>query len=409
MSNRIDLAKQLLRDGEFAIAKQMLGKELADPQALYLLSLLYRYDDEYDQEKTIVDKALDMDGSNAYMRERLAWHNLPIFDRVVPRQPLHLPRDPKTIPSAEVLENLCFVTGADSKYFQLMVECIESLRATFLYKDVPICVLDCGLTKDEQEYLVTKLRVKEIKDPKKTGDIPEALTGGNISLTARTVLHRIFPGYQYYFHVDADAWVHDERAIDRYLALSQKYGIGGANDPGYPEPRENMKFIEYEGCCNLGIMPDQYWNPELFKTIPFVNGGIWCFNEKYHLFDKFSQYFQECVQSKGFHYHTDMTALHLVYCAQKITEAVSVYDNYHIPKYRNHPTLVQGDMLISNNGQNIIGFVHITPNANQIGYTGTHALDVQTGQPKQVSYHYRTWPWKDKPQIREMLLKESAE
>lgn len=47
MSSRIDLAKQLLRDGEYVIAKQMLGKEGSDPQALYLLSLLYRYDDEY--------------------------------------------------------------------------------------------------------------------------------------------------------------------------------------------------------------------------------------------------------------------------------------------------------------------------------------------------------------------------
>ena len=409
MSERVDLAKQLLREGEFAIAKQMLQKEVNDADAFYLLSLLHRYDDEYDQEKNIIDQALAIDSSHAYMRERLAWHNLPIFDRVVPRQPLNLPRDPKTTPSAEVLENMCFVTGADSKYFQLMVECIESIRATQLYKDVSVCVLDCGLTDEEKEYLTEKLGVNKIINPQETSHIPSALKGISISLTARTVLNKIFPGYQYYFYVDADAWIQDESCIGRYLSLSQKYGIGGSNDNGWPEPRENMKWIEYGGCCNPNIIPAEYWAPERYNDIPFVNGGIWCVNEQFNLLSRFSYYFEKCVSEKGFQYHTDMAALHLVYLECGTKDVVSIYDNYHIPKHQKHPTRVKDGILYSHNGEHVIGFVHITPHADRIGYTGTYAIDVSTGNPKQVSYHYRTWPWKDKPQIREMLAKEIGE
>ncbi len=222
MSSRVEMARKLVQENEFEVAKQILEKEHQDLEALYLLSLLYRYDDEYDKERAVVEKSLALDADQNYMKDRLKWHNLPIFDRVVPRKPLHLPRDPDTTPSAEVLENMCFVTGADSKYFELMVECIESIKATRLYKDVPICVLDCGLTDEEKHYLIEKLSVKEIKDPKKSSYISELLLGINISLTARTILHHIFPGYQYYFYVDADAWVQDERSIDRYLNLSQK-------------------------------------------------------------------------------------------------------------------------------------------------------------------------------------------
>src|SRR5688572_16686836 len=104
MSGRVELAVKLIREGELSIAAQILEKDVQNIQALYLSSLIYRYNDAYDKEKLIVDKALALDQSNQYMQERFAWHGLPLFDKMVTRQPLHLPRDPKKKPSQATLE-----------------------------------------------------------------------------------------------------------------------------------------------------------------------------------------------------------------------------------------------------------------------------------------------------------------
>ncbi len=137
MSSRVEMARKLVQENEFEVAKQILEKEHQDLEALYLLSLLYRYDDdEYDKERVVIEKSLTLSADQNYMKERLKWHNLPIFDRIVPRKPLHLPRDPDTAPSAEVLENMCFVTGQAQYHWSsshLFQRCIElSTKAKFV-------------------------------------------------------------------------------------------------------------------------------------------------------------------------------------------------------------------------------------------------------------------------------------
>lgn len=406
MSSRVDLAKQLLRDQEFAVAKQMLEKESEDPEALYLLSLLYRYDDEYDQEKTVIDKALKIDDSNTYMCDRLAWHSLPIFDRVVPRQPLHLSRDPDMTPSHEILEQMCFVTGADSKYFQLMVECIESIKATRLYKDVSIFVIDQGLTVDEKNYLVNSIKIKTIKNVKESfRDLD--LQGLSASIFSRAYLPNLFPGYQYYFFVDADTWVHDERAIDRYLKYACDFGLGGANESGATSARENVKCWDYPHCFQ-NILSNKYLDIERLRTLPLVNGGLWCMRQD--LFERYQFYMQECIDAFGLKYFTDMAALHAMMLERKISDVLSIYDNYQIPKHRHTlPFCDENNVFYAQQNRQPVGLVHLTPNAANISYTDTYALDVQTGQPRQVSYHYRTWPWQDKQEIQEMIRKEENE
>jgi hypothetical protein len=397
MSNRIDLAKQLLRDGEYTIAKQMLEKESADPQALYLLSLLYRYDDEYDQEKTVVDKALVMDGNNPYMQERLSWHNLPIFDRVVPRQPLHLPRDPKTIPSAEVLENMCFVTGADSKYFQLMVECIESIKATQLYKDVPICVLDCGLTEEEKEYLTTKLKIKEIKDMATV--CPEIQDGFLKNIFMRSQLDKLFPGYRYYFFIDADAWIYNENSIDTYINYATQYGIGIAKDLC---ASEHGKFYGFFGC-NPNIIASSLWNEELIKKAPAINAGIYCLDVQSSLCKKWTENVHANIQERGLQTFTDQSALSLALGALNIDAVLSPSNNYFYPV---KPAYLENNLFYSIDSKELLGCIHAAGGSGQqVKYTYYQKTAVQKdGTEVKVSYRYRVWPWKDKAQVRESIF-----
>lgn len=398
MSGRVDLAKQLLRDGEYAIAKQMLEKETNDAQALYLLSLLYRYDDAYDQEKTVVDKAIQMDGSNTYMQERLAWHNLPIFDRVVPRQPLHLPRDPKTIPSAEVLENMCFVTGADSKYFQLMVECIESIKATQLYKDVPICVLDCGLTEGEKEYLTTKLNIKNIKDMATV--CSEIHDGFLKNIFMRPQLDQLFSGYRYYFFIDADAWVYNENSIDMYISYATQYGIGISRDLCAPE---HGKFYGFCGC-NRNIIASSLWNDDVIKKAPAINAGIYCLDIQSNLCKKWIENVHANIQERGLQTFTDQSALSLALGMLNIDTVLSPSNNYFYPI---KPAYLENNLFYSLDSKELLGFIHAAGGSGQqVKYTYYQTKAIQKdGAEVTVSYRYRTWPWKDKPQTHGMIQK----
>lgn len=396
MSGRIDLARQLLKDQELAVAKQMLAKESADPEALYLLSLLHRYDDEYDLEKTVVDKALEIDGSNAYMRERLSWHDLPIFDRVVPRQPLHLPRDPKTIPSTEVLENMCFVTGADSKYFQLMVECIESIKATRLYKNVPICVLDCGLTDEDKDYLVKELHIKDIKDMATV--CPEIQDGFLKNIFMRPRLDKLFPGYRYYFFIDADAWVYNENSIDMYIHYATQYGIGISRDLCAPK---NGKFYGFFGCYPH-VIASSLWDEELIRKAPAINAGIYCLDIQSNLCRKWAENVDVNIQERGLQNFTDQSALSLALGALNINSVLSSANNYFYPV---KSAYLENNLFYSIDSKELLGCIHAAGGSNQLvkyTYYQTAALQKDGTQVK-VSYRYRVWPWQDKPQIRNLI------
>ena len=54
------------------------------------------------------------------------------------------------------------VTLADSKYFELLMELIESIKAHDKNKNVSICVLDAGLTEEQNKiHLVHQDRQKQ--------------------------------------------------------------------------------------------------------------------------------------------------------------------------------------------------------------------------------------------------------
>ncbi len=60
------------------------------------------------------------------------------------------------------------VSLADSNYFPLLLELVESIRRFKESENVAICILDAGLTAEQKEILITK--VDEIKSAE--WDIP---------------------------------------------------------------------------------------------------------------------------------------------------------------------------------------------------------------------------------------------
>lgn len=417
MSSRIDLAKQLLKDREFYIAKEVLEKEPNDSQALYLLSLLHRYDDEYDQEKTVVDKALEIDGSNTYMRQRLAWHNLPIFDRVVPRQPLHLPRDPKTIPSVEVLENLCFVTGADSKYFQLMVDCIESLRVTQLYKNIPICVLDCGLTEGEKHLLQTTFNIQHIQVPDWDTAVPASTHPGYKAMTARPFLSKYFPEFTYHIWLDADAWVQDERAFDELLALAEEQGIGWTPD---------LACQRFGRLYNWNFLQPQYRNAA-FQDSKTVCSGLLVLKKDSAPVKEWQRYMKEHGNDVHFYHMIDQLTLNLVYLNTQFNKTAEYQKTHYFPHSSIGCPHIDKEKRIYNFDKQIVGVVALADYHRKPASYRRPFMDLSVDcSPENLcaiesyfhneqllmlegvrldSFFYKVLPWADKGEIWEKIVK----
>jgi len=170
--SRLALAAELIQDHQFELAIEMLKKDASDLKSIILLSYLYRLFDKYDDEKEVIEKGLESGVTDSYLEDRKSWLNLSMFDKTVPRQKLHLPRDPLKVPDSKDIEKLCFITGGDTNYYPLIVECVESIRNTALYKDCDVFVLDCGLTDDQKNHLTEKLNAK-VYDPGWDVSVPE--------------------------------------------------------------------------------------------------------------------------------------------------------------------------------------------------------------------------------------------
>ena len=128
------------------------------------------------------------------------------------------------------------VTLADSKYFELLEELIDSIQSHEESKNVSICVLDAGLTKDQ----VSKLKKKVFSVKKAEWDIK--VPGYKVlkkewlkSQVSRAFLPKYFPNFTKYLWIDCDACVNSWSTVELYFRACDngKLGITQSIGPGY--------------------------------------------------------------------------------------------------------------------------------------------------------------------------------
>ena len=69
------------------------------------------------------------------------------------------------------MKSNAIVTLADSNYFELLIELIDSIDAHDKNKDVSICVLDAGLTEEQNK--IVKDKVYSVKKAKWDIEVPK--------------------------------------------------------------------------------------------------------------------------------------------------------------------------------------------------------------------------------------------
>ena len=128
------------------------------------------------------------------------------------------------------------VSLADSNYFELLNELIDSIIRFPKSKEVAICILDAGLTEDQK--LILSKKVEEIKSAEWDIDVPAFKVLGKEwlkSQVSRAFLPKYFPSYEKYLWIDCDAWVNDWKSVELYFKACEngKLGITQTLGPGY--------------------------------------------------------------------------------------------------------------------------------------------------------------------------------
>ena len=134
------------------------------------------------------------------------------------------------------MKNNVIVSLADSNYFELLNELIDSIKKFEQSKNVSICILDAGLTEDQKNKLSEK--IDEIKIAEWDIEVSEYKASGKEwlkSQVSRAFLPKYFPGYKKYLWIDCDAWINDWQSVELYFKACEngKLGITQTMGPGY--------------------------------------------------------------------------------------------------------------------------------------------------------------------------------
>ncbi len=128
------------------------------------------------------------------------------------------------------------VSLADSNYFHLLNELINSIKQFKESSSTAICILDAGLKEDQLKILSSK--VDEIKSAEWDIKVSSIKVKGKEwlkSQVSRAFLPNYFPNYEKYLWIDCDAWVNDWNTIELYFKACEnnKLGITQTLGPGY--------------------------------------------------------------------------------------------------------------------------------------------------------------------------------
>ena len=128
------------------------------------------------------------------------------------------------------------ISLADSNYFELLNELVDSIESFEERKDIAICILDAGLTEQQREIL--SIKVDEIKSAEWDIDVSTFKVKGREwlkSQVSRAFLPKYFPNYEKYLWIDADAWVNSWDAIELYFkgCENNKLSISTSADRAY--------------------------------------------------------------------------------------------------------------------------------------------------------------------------------
>ena len=239
------------------------------------------------------------------------------------------------------------VSSADSKYFNLLKELINSFLHNNLLNDYDFGVLDTGLKDEEIDYLKKKDVI--IKKAEWNIQVPEYKIRGRDHLKtqiARAFIPDYFNNYKVYIWLDADTWINHK---DTFLffekgCINNKLCITPQTDRAYGKFAKinwfmgfpsRIKTINYKNISKS----ISFKEGRKYAMHPTLNAGAFSINDDAKIWKCFQKNVS-LASKKGRVFGTDQVALALsVYKDDISVEFLPAYTNwmceFKMPKINN--------------------------------------------------------------------------
>jgi lipopolysaccharide biosynthesis glycosyltransferase len=218
------------------------------------------------------------------------------------------------------------VSLADSNYFNLLNELVDSIKSYEESKNIAICILDAGLDQNQKKILSNK--VDEIKYAEWDIKVPLRKTLGKEwlkSMMARVYLPNYFSNYENYIWIDSDAWVNDWHAIELLIKASEnnKIGLTQSIAPGYGDigkVKWLMGGLAYVKTQNYKHAKKSGFSEDICRKIafaPHINSGVFSLKKKSPIWKVWQETLEKSLR-KGVIFASEQIALNIAVYDKKI-------------------------------------------------------------------------------------------
>jgi hypothetical protein len=237
------------------------------------------------------------------------------------------------------MSNRAIVSLADSKYFELLNELVESILRFKESKEVKICILDAGLEANQIKILENK--VHKIVKAKWDIQVPEYKVRGREwlkSQVSRAFLPDYFPGFEKYLWIDADAWVNDWNCLEMYFKGSDNntLSISSSADRSYGRVLKagwifsNIAFIKSQ---NYKHAKSSGFSNKIAREValkPHLNIGVFCLEKNSPHWEVWQKNLKEALK-KGRIFGSEQIAMNVtIYCDNLKVEILPAYCNWFL-------------------------------------------------------------------------------
>ena len=279
------------------------------------------------------------------------------------------------------------VSLADSNYFELLNELIDSIKSFDENNNVALCILDAGLKENQVDILSKK--VDKIKKANWDIEVASFKVMGKEwlkSQVSRAFLPQYFPGFKKYLWIDADAWVNSWESIDLYFKGSDnnKLSISTSADRSYGRVLRaewligslaRIKSQNYKHAKSSGF------SEKVARTValkPHLNIGVFCLNENAPHWNIWQKNLEKALKS-GKIFGSEQVAMNItIYNDEQEVEILPAYCNWTLLNYLKYD-MKNNTFVEPYLPNHKIGIIHLAGKEhNKIRFNKNYLVDIRT-------------------------------
>jgi hypothetical protein len=209
------------------------------------------------------------------------------------------------------------VSGSDSVFWPIAKGCVDSLgRAADHDSKLFLGFLDDGLEPEQIEYLTSKRFT--VEPTRWCLGIPESFQKGfpgSRVKVSKTMLPDIFPGFDVYIWVDADAWLQEESAISELVqgAMTNEVSLVSQRNPKY-------SVMQYVNLWRVSVAKQYFGYGAALNVLfkPYFNSGVFAMQSSSRVWSAWQSAWRSAIAKRKQYRVSDQAALNHVITTQKV-------------------------------------------------------------------------------------------